>query len=121
GTSELRLRADASGSPGALIASLGSHSTPAPGSSQLIYAAAGNALSANTTYWVTLGETGSGDFQWDGTTSTAQTSPGSWTIGDQDKSSSNGGATWVDVNFGPPNESGKFAVDATPAAPPVAL
>jgi hypothetical protein len=115
GTSELRLRTNASGAPGTLIESLGSQTLPSnQGNVLLTFSSPGSpTLSANTTYWVTLGETGSGDLGWDGTTSTAESSPASWTIGDQMKRSSDGGATWVDVNFGPPNESGKFAVEAS--------
>ena len=113
GTSELRLRADAGGTPGSLIESLGSQSLPSnQGQVLRTYNSAGSALAANTTYWLTLGETGSGDFQWGGTTSTNQSSPGSWTIGDQAQSQATGSSTWSAIDFGPPNESALFAVDA---------
>ena len=110
GTSELRLRADSAGSPGALLESLGTQSIS--GDVLLTYNSVGTPLSANTRYWVTLGETGSGDFTWKGTTSTAETSPGAWTIGNDDYNMTAGSGTWTPTNFGPPNESSLFSVDA---------
>jgi hypothetical protein len=114
GTSELRLRADSAGVPGALIESLGSQTLPSNQGNVLLTfnSSATPTLSPNTTYWVTLGETGSGSFQWDGTFSTAETSPASWTIGNQSKSRGSGTAVWGEV-FGATQESGKFAVEAT--------
>ena len=114
GTSELQLRSDAAGSPGAVIENLGSQSLPSiQGQVLLTYASAGITLAANTTYWVTLGETGSGDFSWGGTTSTSESSPGSWTIGDQTWYRNAGTSTWLPTSFGPPNESALFSVDAS--------
>src|SRR5262249_24926209 len=72
GSSELRLRADSAGAPGALLESRGTQSIT--GDTLLTYSSVGTPLSPNTRYWVTLGETGSGSFSWKGTTSTAQTS-----------------------------------------------
>jgi hypothetical protein len=117
GRSELRLRTDVLGMPGLLVENLGLQ-TIGPGQSSPTYISTGSILQANTTYWLTLGETGpsSGDFQWDGTLSTAETSPVSWTIADQALFSTNGGATWKQVKFGPPNVSTQFAIEATPAA-----
>ena len=114
GTAQLRLRANNAGVPGTLIESLGSQTLPSnQGNVLLTFNSPGTpTLAANTTYWVTLGETGSGDFQWDGTFSTAETSPSAWTIGNQSKSSANGGASWSDV-FGATQESARFAIDAT--------
>jgi hypothetical protein len=109
GSSELRLRADSGGSPGVLIQSLGTQSIT--GDTLLTYNSGGTPLSANTRYWVTLGETGSGDFTWKGTTSTAQT--GAWTIGDDCFQMAAGSGTWTPTNFGPPNESALFSIDAT--------
>jgi hypothetical protein len=99
GTSELRLRADNAGVPGTLIESLGSQTLPSNhGNVRRVFDSAGQpTLAANTTYWVTLGETGSGDFSWDGTFSLSESSPASWTIGNQAKSRANGGSTWDEV------------------------
>lgn len=109
---------DALGMPGMLVEDLGPQ-TIGRGTSAVTYTSAGVVLQANTTYWLTLGEAaGSGDFQWDGTTSTAQIPPVSWTTGDQALSSGDGGATWQQVFFGPANESPKFAIDATAATVP---
>ncbi len=117
-TTELRLRADGGGVPGALIESLGSEFA-SQGQTLLTYNSTGSVLSANTTYWVTLGETGSGGGQnWDGTLSTAEFSPISWTIGDQTFDSVIGSGTWQQVNFGPPNSSPLFAIDATAVPEP---
>jgi hypothetical protein len=115
GTSELRLHADNAGVPGTLIESLGSQTLPSnQGNVLLTFNSPGTpTLAANTTYWVTLGETGSGDFQWDGTFSTAETSPSSWTIGNQAKSKASGSSTWGEVFGGGTQESGRFAIDAT--------
>ena len=79
GTTELRMRADNAGSPGALIESLGSQTLGPPGiTTDLAFPSPGTpTLAANTTYWVTLGETGSGDLAWQGTTSTVESSPAS--------------------------------------------
>jgi hypothetical protein len=120
GTSELRLRADDAGLPGELIESLGAV-TIGMGSSQVTYDSLGTTLDADTTYWITLGENGSGDFQWDVTISTAELSPVSWTIGDQTVSSDDGGATWSPVFFGPPNESPKFAINTVVVPEPPSL
>jgi hypothetical protein len=125
GSSELRLRADAGGAgvPGALIESLGSQTLPASSGSVLVtYNSPGTpVLLPYSLYWVTLGETGSGSFYWDGTSSTtspgADPSPYGWGTGDFVKVSSNGGASWQDVDFGPPNENAKFAVDGTATGP----
>jgi len=111
-TSGLLLRADASGKPGALLENLGTQTLPA-GASTLTYTSSGTVLSPGTTYWVTMGETGSGFGQWQGTDSTVETSSVSWTIGDQTFNSTNGGGTWTQLNSGPPNSAPLFAIDAT--------
>ena len=118
-TTELRLRADGGGVPGVLIESLGSDFAPV-GQTLLTYSSLLHpVLSANATYWITLGETGSGGGQnWDGTDSTAQSSPIGWTIGDQTFDSVIGSGTWQQVNFGPPNSTPEFAVDATAVPEP---
>ena len=121
GTSELRLRANSAGSPGALIETLGSQAHPSSGNVLLTYNSPGTpVLSANTTYWVTLGEAGSGDFQWDGTTSQDESSPASWQIGNQVKVSTDGGFSWHEVELGPSVESAKLAVEGT-ELPAIAL
>ena len=113
GSAELRLRADGGGFPGLLIESLGTQALLSnQGNVFLTYYSSGTLLNPNTTYWVTLGETGSGDLSWDGTWSTAEYSPGSWTIGDEVKVSDDGGATWQDT-IGLPNGSAKFSVRDT--------
>jgi hypothetical protein len=120
-TTELRLRADNSGAPGTLLESLGSLFAPG-GQTLLTYnSSVHSLLNPNTTYWLTLGETGSGGGQnWDGTESTAESSPISWTIGDQTFDSVIGSGIWTQDNFGPPNSSPKFAVDASPVPEPSA-
>ena len=81
GSSELRLYSDSGGLPGTLIDSLGSQ-TIFQGNQLATYdSPVSITLQANTTYWLTLGEMGKGNFAWNGTLSTAQTSPISWTIG----------------------------------------
>jgi len=117
GSATLRLRTDVLGMPGVLVEDLGSNRIGA-GSSAVTYAYLGTALQPNTTYWVTLGEAGSGDFQWNVTTSTAETSSVAWTIGDQARFSNDGGTIWQQVFFGPPNESPRFAINARPAVVP---
>lgn len=111
GHAEVRIRSDSGGQPGDFLASLGTQSL-SDGLQNLTYPASGLSLLPNTTYWITAGETGSGDFNWTGTTSMAETSSGSWTIGDQTFVSADGGANWTPVSFGPPNESARFSVDA---------
>jgi hypothetical protein len=81
GSSELRLYSDTGGVPGTLIESLGSQ-TIVQGNQFATYDSPGSiTLQANTTYWLTLGETGKGSFFWNGTLSRDQTSPINWTIG----------------------------------------
>jgi hypothetical protein len=119
-TTGLRLRANSGGVPGALIEDLGSKLAPL-GQSLQIYNSTGSILSPNTTYWLTLGETGSGGGQqWNGTESTAETSPISWTIGDQTFDMAIGSGIWNQVNFGTPNSAPLFAVDASPVPEPSA-
>ena len=114
-TTGLRFRADNSGMPGALLEGLGSQFAP-QGQTILTYNSIGCLLAANTTYWLTLGETGSGGGQgWNGTFSTAESSPVGWTIGNQGMNSSDGGASWNPYEIGPPNESPIFAIDASAA------
>ena len=113
-TTDLRLRADAAGSPGTLVEDLGSLFAP-QGQTLLTYNSVGAALLPNTTYWVSLGEAGSGGGQnWDGTFSTAETSPIGWTIGDQALFSADGGSTWQQESDGSPTNSGLFTVNVTP-------
>ena len=67
-----------------------------------------------TTYWITAGETASGALAWEATFSTAESSPRSWTIGDQAYVRPNAfGGVWTDHAIGPPNEAGLFSVHAT--------
>jgi hypothetical protein len=110
GTSELRIRADNGGVPGTLLSSLGSQSIS--GASNVTYNSGPTSLvlQPSTKYWVTLGETGSGDFGWNGTLSTSETSPTGWTIGDAVLQKPAASSTWQ--NFGPPNYSGLFSVTA---------
>jgi hypothetical protein len=113
-TTELRLRANNAGAPGTLLESLGSLFAPQGQTSLTYNSSIHSLLSPNTTYWLTLGETGSGGGQnWDGTFSNNETSPIGWTIGDEALDSANGGVTWGPVNTPPPNETPKFAVDAS--------
>ena len=74
-------------------------------------------LEANTTYWLTLGEGGSGggSFDWLATTSTAQASPEGWTLGDQ--IAFNDGDGWEEFSLGPANESGRLSIDVLPVGP----
>jgi hypothetical protein len=117
-TTGLRLRADNGGMPGALIENLGSQ-TGGPGQQILTYSSLGSILSPNTTYWVTLGETGSGNAQqWLGTFSTAETSPISWTIGNQTFNSPDHGATWHQLNSGFDFSAPLFSLNATPVPEP---
>ena len=62
GTSDLRFRADAGGTPGALLEDLGSQAI-AIAPSTLTYNSIGTLLAPGTTYWVTMGEAGSGNVQ----------------------------------------------------------
>jgi hypothetical protein len=118
GFAQVKIRADSGGMPGAELEDLGSIS-PAVGASLITINSSGLALSPNTAYWISVGETASGGSDsWEGTTSTAEVSPGSWTIGDQDFTSVGGGTTWEPTFFGPPNESSRFSVDASESAPP---
>ncbi len=119
GFAQVKIRADSSGMPGAELEDLGSINPSSVGPSLLSLNSSGLALSPNTTYWITAGETGSESNQWEGTTSTAEVSLGSWTIGDQDFFSTDGGASWQPTSFGPPNESSRFSVHATIASPPL--
>lgn len=113
GSTQLRLRSDSGGAPGALLEDYGVFAVPA-GPSTLTGVSAGITLDPNTTYWITGGETGgANDAQWRGTSSTAESSPGAWTIGDQMKRSTDGGASWFDFSFGPAAEAGRLAVTAT--------
>ena len=117
-TTGLRLRANNGGIPGALIENLGSQ-TGGPGQQILTYSSLGSILSPNTTYWVTLGETGSGNGQqWLGTFSTAETSPISWTIGNQTFNSGDGGASWHQLNNGFDFSAPLFSLDAVPVPEP---
>lgn len=110
-TSTMLLRADSSGSPGAVLETLGTKSLPV-GDSLLQFFSVGTPLSSNSTYWVTLGEAGSGFGQWQGTDSTLEVSPVHWTIGDQTFQSQDQGASWRQASFGPPNSAPLFAVKA---------
>ena len=107
----VRLRVDSGGQPGALLENLGVKSLAA-GDAIVTFPSASTALAANTTYWVTAGEAGSGSLSWQGTFSTLETSPAGWTIGDQCFNTNNG-TTWNPISAGPPNESCLFAVDAS--------
>lgn len=109
GASEVRVRADDGGQPGSVLEILGLQPIAA-GQSTVTFTSAGLSLAPNTTYWVTAGERGSGDVSWSGTTSTDETSPSGWTIGDQSYTSANGGDNWTATDFGPANESGLFSV-----------
>ena len=115
GSVGVRLRANNGGQPGALLEDLGVKSLPL-GASLQAFPSVGTTLAANTTYWVTAGEAGSGSVSWMGTTSTAETSPAGWTIGDQ-SFNTNDGVNWNPIFFGPPNESGLFSVDVTEPTP----
>jgi hypothetical protein len=119
-SSEMLLRTDSSGSPGALIENLGTI-TFGQGQSLVTYSSIGTLLSPHTTYWVTMGEMGSGFGQWAGTESTLEASPVSWTIGDQTFQSQDQGATWHQANFGPPNSAPLFSVDASLVPEPSSL
>src|SRR5262245_41348732 len=91
---------------------VGTQSKPSPGPALLTYPSAGTVLAPNTTYWVTLGGGGSAIVGWVGTSSTNQSSPSGWTIGDQTLSRATGSSTWLPVN-GVSNESPLFSIDAT--------
>ena len=106
------LRADNAGSPGALLYVTNVDLFFPASSAPLTAYVGGVLLRPNTKYWVTLGETpGFGDFQWWVTGSANQSSPSSWTIGDDTQSSSDGGQTWLCCSFG----AQMFSIDATPA------
>ena len=114
GSSRMFLRRDFDGRPGAFVEHLGSQIIQG-GSSQAVYPSNSNSvLEANTTYWLTLGEAGSGlgSFDWRATTSTAQASPEGWTLGDQ--IAFNDGDGWEEFSLGPANESGRLSIDVLP-------
>jgi len=113
GFSQVKIRADSGGAPGAVVEDLGTFNITAGGTTLHTLASAGISLSPNTRYWVTAGETGSGSASWQGTTSSAEVSSGTWTIGDDDFQSIDGGASWQPTDFGPANESSLFSVEAT--------
>jgi hypothetical protein len=113
GYSQVKIRSDSGGSPGAVLEDLGTFNITAGGTTLHSLASTGISLSPNTRYWVTAGETGDGSASWKGTTSTAEVSAGTWTIGDDDFASIDGGVSWQPTDFGPANESSLFSVDAT--------
>lgn len=111
---QLHLYSDNAGLPGTLLEDL-DVVTPT-GSGLVTFHSSGTQLAANTRYWLTLTSPSSGDFQWNSTFSTAETSPGSWTIGnDAYYRQSSNLAVWNAVSVGPANETGLFSVDATAA------
>ncbi len=119
GFSQVKIRSDSGGTPGAVLEDLGTFNMTAGNTLQILTSTGINLL-PNTRYWVTAGETGSGSASWKGTSSTAEVSAGTWTIGDDDYQSIDGGASWQETSFGPPNESSLFSIDATPIVlPPV--
>jgi len=119
GFSQVKVRSDSGGAPGAVLEDLGTFNMTA-GSTLQTLTSSGTSLLPNTRYWITAGETGSGSGSWKGTSSTAEVSAGAWTIGDDDFQSIDGGASWQPTDFGPPNESSLFSIDATPIVlPPV--
>jgi uncharacterized membrane protein len=116
GAAQAKIRVDSGGQPGSLLGNLNSESIGA-GPSAVTFSSNGVSLLPNTRYWLTVGETGNGDFAWMGTTSTLDVSNDGWTIGDDMYFSSNGGGNWAPVNFGPPQESGLFSIDAIAKSP----
>ena len=120
GSSGMILSRDFRSRPGDLVENLGSQSVPG-GSSQPVYTSTGTTLEANTTYWLTLGEggSGSGDYGWSATTSTNQTSTLGWTIADQVLVSVDGGTRWTQHDFGPPNESCRFSIQVEELPDPI--
>lgn len=106
------LMTDNAGSPGTLLFDL----TPAgplavDSFGDFTFAAAG-ILSPNTTYWIVVRTDGPFAYSL-GTTSTAQTSPGGWTIGDGAvRRSFDSGVSWT----APGGWAQRFEIDASPAA-----
>ncbi|MDB2686592.1 hypothetical protein N9Y42_05225 [Mariniblastus sp.] len=101
GSSGMMLRSEFRNGPGDLVEDLGTQSIPV-GESLPVFTSTGTVLEANTTYWVTLGEGGSGniDFRWLSTESAGQTSPIGWTLGDEVLTNLNGGIRWETVDSG---------------------
>jgi hypothetical protein len=110
GTSELRIRADGGGMPGTLLGTFGSQSILEPALVTFNSGSTSVLLAPFTRYWITLGETGSGDFGWNATLSASEASTIGWTIGDLVYQKQTGSGTWQ--NFGPPNYAGLFSVTA---------
>jgi hypothetical protein len=113
GFAQVKIRSDSGGVPGAVLEDLGIFNITSGGSTLQTLTSSGISLLPNTRYWITAGETGDGSASWKGTTSTTEVSPGTWTIGDDDYLSDDGGLSWQPTSFGPPNESSLFSVNAT--------
>jgi hypothetical protein len=114
GSVGVRLRADDGGKPGGLVENLGIRVLPV-GESAQTFASAGVVLAANTTYWITAGEVGTGSVTWRATSSPGQTSRGAWTVGDESFESVDG-AAWTPIALGPSTEAGLFSIDANRVA-----
>jgi hypothetical protein len=87
---EVDLYSDSGGSPGSLIAVLAAIGTPTFSLQDVDFAGGGNALAANTTYWIVLRAL-SGNVSWGYTTTNNGSGIG---FTDNIGSSSNSGATW---------------------------
>lgn len=93
----LSLYSDAAGAPGTSVESLSGNASPTSGTYS--YTSGGSTvLAANTTYWVVAAGPTSGPdyyFNFDTTSSTAQTGAAGWSIGDTKAYMSNPSFTWT--------------------------
>ena len=96
GTFSINLYTDNGGEPGTIIEQLNTTEDILPVSfNNYLFTPAGTVnLNANTTYWLSSSIVAPGDYNWSGTTSLNQTTPGAWTIGDDSTVSFDGGSFW---------------------------
>ena len=105
---------DDSTSPGTLLETL-SGSDPTTAGNHT-YTSTGLSLDANTSYWLVFTEaSGDGFFNFDATTSDAETSSDGWSIGDFSGFSGDQGANW---NANADTKVMLFSVQATPVPEP---
>lgn len=94
----LSLYSDASGTPAIPLEVLSGSSAPLPGDYSYT-SGASTPLAANTTYWVVMGNSGTGAYSLTATDSGSETSVYGWSIGDSMLGSGDAGASWNNVSL----------------------
>ncbi len=126
-TYEARIYADGGSVPGALLMTFDNSPTN-PGGSQSVdfVTGSGMELAASTSYWLAVRNTTGSSIGWSTTNRNDETSPGGWTIADDEMArTTNAAASWTNISCCRPYQSQvpRFSITASlaDATPPVVI